>query len=221
MASVNDILSELSDHGFTDTSTTRKLASINDAIQEICSREPWPFLEKTITLTFSGSSATPSNWPSDFRAALKLVDAGTGRVLNWTRLDDFDEAVATSAAQATQGDPYIYYIVGGNQLYVWPIPPASSTVRMRYLYVPSDVNDTTTDNQLSAIIPRRHHRVIFLGAVWKLYDMEDDPDLAARFEGHFENRMATMRNDLWRNQYDQPDSVHIMDADYYGDNYLG
>jgi len=216
MASVADILSELSDHGFTDTSTARKLSVINDTIQDICSREPWPFLEKSITLTFDGTNTTPSNFPSDFRASLKLVDTNTGRVLEWNRLDDFDEAIATATAQLTQGAPYAYYFVGST-LYVWPVPPATATVRMRYLSVPVDVTDTTDDATLATIFPRRHQRVITLGALWKLYDMEDDPDIAVRFQSNFEARMQTMRQDLWRHQYDKADSVHISDADMLDD----
>lgn len=213
MATVADILSELSDHGFTDTSTARKLAVINDTIQDICSREPWPFLEKSINLNFDGSSNIPSNFPSDFRAALKLVDTVTGRVLEWSRLDDFDEAIATAAAQLTQGAPYSYYFVG-DKLYVWPTPPvATGLVRMRYLLVPADVTDTTDDTALSAIFPRRHQRVITLGALWKLYDMEDDPDIAVRFQSNFEARLQTMRQDLWRKQYDKSDTVHVIDTD--------
>lgn len=218
MSSVSDILSELSDHGFTDTGTPRKVAAINDTIQDICSREAWPFLEKTITLAFGGSSPVASNFPTDFRAALKLTDTTTGRTLSWARLDDFDESVATTAAQATAGSPTTYYFIG-SALYVWPVPPATTTLRLRYLSIPADVTESTDDATLSTIIPRRHHRVITLGALWKLYDMEDDPDLAARFEGHFENRMSTMRNDLWRLQYDATDQVHIIDTDMDTDSY--
>jgi len=62
---VSEIIDDLEDHGFEDTSEARKLAALNDTLWDVTGREPWPFLEKSVALSFNGSSSTPTNLPSD------------------------------------------------------------------------------------------------------------------------------------------------------------
>jgi len=209
MSSVSDLISELGDHGFTDTSTARKVSVINDSIWEICGREPWPFLEKSIDLNFDGSSATPSNFPSDFRAALKVVRIDNGLRIPYMRLDDAEEMFATELTEA--GDPYAFYFLAGSMKFVRIPAAATGLLRMRYIHTPAAVTSGTAEAGI--IIPARHHRAILLGALWKLYDMEDDIELAQRFQGNFEKRMNDMRQDLWARQYDSPDYIHVFDTD--------
>lgn len=200
------ILSVLNDHGFTDTSTTRKVEVINDTIYDICSREPWPFLEKSVTLTFNGSSGTPTNQPTDFRAVLTVINPSTGRAVKPERLDDFIEAYGSQLTST--GDPICWYWEA-DVLKVWPIPSSTTTLLVKYLANPTEVTDTSVESAI--IIPKRHHRAIVLGAVYKLYDMEDDVELSSRFEQNYEKRLVTMRDDLWKKQYQVPDYIHDTD----------
>jgi hypothetical protein len=203
------IISVLDDHGFTDTDSSTKVEAIQAAIWDIEAREPWPFLETSLNLNFDGSSATPSNWPTNFRAALKLFDRTIGRRVPPMRLDDADEYIGD--ADTETGDPVFYYFEGGT-LKVWRIP-ASATGRLRFRYL--RVSDAiASDSAESAILlPPRHHELIVFRTLMRLYDMEDDPELAARFEGHYEAKLERVKNDLIRQQYDQPDYVHIFDVD--------
>lgn len=210
MSDVSEILSELGDHGFSDTSTTRKVGVINDTIWEICARSPWPFLEKTVDLTFNGISAVPTNVPSDLRAILGLAMKTDGRMLSYYRIEEVDKLFGTSGVDTT-GTVFGWYQQAGVPTFV-QIPNTSDSIRMRYIMIPPKITDTTLEAGI--IIPPRHHRVITLGSLYKLYDMEDDPDLSARFETHYENRIQMMTDDLWHQQYDQPEYIVISDPEF-------
>lgn len=205
---VQDIIDELNDHGFTDTSTARKVALINDTVWDICSREPWPFLEESIDLTFDGSSAIPTNWPTDFRAALVLVDPSNGSLLEPKRLDALEKESAEDID--TVDTPTAYYFVG-NQLRLFPVPNDGTTIRMRYLRLHPTL--TSSSGAADILIPAQHHRAISLGALYKLYDMEDDFDISQRFQGEYESRLASMRSELWMRQYDRPDRIFDVDTE--------
>lgn len=214
MSTVAEMLTELSDHGFTDTSTARKLAALQDTIWDIESREPWEWLGQTIDLTFSGSSGTASNQPTDFRAALNLHDVTNGLRLKRLRLDEFQNMMGASADYTTPGNPQFYYVEAGLPV-VYPIPPSSTVVRMKYVRVSVAISDTGPQSLAAAILlPPRHHRTVVLGALTQLYDMEDDPELAVRFEQRYEQRIASMKADLQKQQYDRAETILVTDPDY-------
>lgn len=199
---VADMLDEIDDHGFTDTDVDRKLAMLNDSMYDAASRDSWPFMEETVTLTFSGSSAVPSNLPADFERPVSLVRTADKVKLTPVRYEIVDQ---WGADLTESGQPLYYYLLA-DQLNVWPVPGASETLRMRYIKTPA----TLTAGTLSAAIdwPVRHHRVIVLGALFKLYDMEDDPELAVRFQQQYEQRIQQMAGDVFSRQLDRPDVIY-------------
>lgn len=205
-----ELITALGSYGFSDTSEADKLGALNDTIYDILSREPWPFLEKTITLTFNGSSGTPTNFPSDFRAALSLIDTETGLRLLPFRLDEFRDKY--QAVSDETGNPALYYFLASS-LSVWPIPDSDVTVVMDYLHTPAEIDASSVEADI--VIPTRFHRVILFGALAQLYDMEDDPELAAKSESRYENRLLEMRTELWARQYDRPDTIEEVDPDTY------
>jgi len=96
---------------------------------------------------------------------------------------------------------------------VWPIPGATQTVTMKYIHWPAEL--VAVDVEAAIILPSRYHRrVLVNGTVYKLYLMEDDPELAREFKNLYEEAIERMRSDLWKRQYDQPDYVHVLDYDY-------
>lgn len=206
------MLSELNDHGFTDTSTTRKLALLQDTIWEIETEEPWPFVEApSVNLNFDGTSDIATNMPAAFRASLRVKDLVTGRRITPLRLDAFEDQVGINHAQS--GDP-IYYYFEGSALKFWPIPPSSTgRLKLRYLRVSAAITDTSAESAF--LIPPRHHRAIVLGALHKLYLMEDDPELAMGYKALYDEKLKRMRQDLWQQQFDRPDSILVVDPDDY------
>jgi hypothetical protein len=201
---VADMYSELNDHGFTDTGTPRKLGMLNDALYDAAARESWPHLETSANLTFDGSSQVATNQPADLGSVMELVDLTNGnRPLEWVRLDVLDK----QGVDHTQTGTPLYYFFLGDEIHFWPIPPASTSIRLRYYRIPAPL----VDGMLSASIdwPVPHHRVLVLGALFRLYDLEDDPELAVRFQQHFEQRIQVAVGDQFQRQVDRPDRIYM------------
>ena len=212
MASVQDWIDEINDHGFTDTSVTRKVAILNDTLWDICSREAWPFLEKSATLNFDGTGPAPTNQPSDFRQALSLVistgnDASVaGQPLDPERWDVMERRYGQLLNQA--GTPCAYYFVG-NQLRIFYVPGSDVTLRLDYIANQPELTSASVETDI--LLPPQHHRAVVLGALYKLYDMDDDFDIGASFQAQYEDRILKMRNQLWTRQYDRPDRIYGID----------
>lgn len=207
---VQDIITEINDHGFSDSGTTLKVRAINQAIKNIAYRKPWPFLEKVTTLTFSGSSATPSNTPSDLRAVMKIINTTTGSRIRFKRTDDMEEAYGSQLT--TAGVPYFYYFEG-TTLKVWQVPSATQTLRLRYLRTAPNVVDS--DPESAIIVPPDYHETIVLRALYRLYILEDDAEMAVYFKNLYDENIADMTDALFTLQHDEPEYVHVIDADDY------
>ena len=207
MSNVQDWIDEFNDHGFTDTSITRKVAVINDTLWDICSREPWPFLEKTAQLDFDGVSPSPTNMPSDFKAVLTLKRNDNGDPLDPERRDVMERKWGSVLSQP--GQPVIYYFLN-NTLNVWYVPGAGTGVlTLDYLAKQPVVTQASVESDI--LIPKEHHRVVSLGALYKLYDMDDDFDIGASFQAQYEDRILKMRNELWERQFDRPERIYGSD----------
>lgn len=229
---VSDITTELGDHGFGNVvSPTRQLWFINDTIWDICSRDKWPFLEKTVTLNFAGGVDTPSNFPPDFKAVVSMVNTATGDVIMPERPEFLDKRNAQTLTQP--GSPVWYFFQGSGGTstgdseappgdvavcHFWPVPAPSDILQMRYLCQHPQVAANTTEAGI--LIPPQHHRAIALGALWKCFDMEDDPEMATRYQQLYEARIESMKRDIFMRQYDRPERIYVIgyddyDLDYY------
>lgn len=204
-----EILDEVNAHGFEDTDTNVKLRALNFAIKNISVRKPWPFLERVVTLTFDGTNAAPTNDLSDLRAVMKVIDlsSGTPRRIRFFRTDDLEEQVTLTDT----GSPVVYYFEGST-LKVYKIPSSTQTLRLRYSRFAPKVT-AFTDPETSIVIPPDGHEAIIFRMLMRLYDLEDDPDLSARFEAHYENEIAQMSDAFFARQYDEPEYIHVVDPD--------
>lgn len=205
------ILSDLNDHGFSDTTTTRKVAVVQDTIWQFEGLRPWPFLEKVKYLDSSAASNTFSDFPSDFRATVRLKDLTLGRRLQPYRAEDVEDMTGTQHAKA--GDPELYFFEENN-LKVWPVPTTAATDRFKLVYVRWSDAVTDTSAESAILLPKYFHRgIIVNGALSRLYDMEDDTELATRFEQKQQGAIAQAVEALWQRQYDRPDFVKVADPD--------
>jgi hypothetical protein len=211
---VEEIVSDLNDHGFEDTPIERKLAVINETVWDAGSREPFPQLVDEIALSFDGISPTPTNAPEELRAVISLGYADRKRSLRPMRLDDFEERYGHEELGGS-GDPSVYYFQGST-LKIWPVPAAGAgTMRLKFLKTTEELAEDSVASDIW--IPRRFHRgIIVNGAVYKLYIMEDDPELAREFERLYEKAYQNMRVDLLMQQYDENDMIewYADDIDY-------
>lgn len=195
---VTAIFADLDDHGFADTTNSRKLAVVQDVIHDICSREPWPFLEASAAVNIVGDTV---QLPADFKAALAFIVNNC--VVTPERLDTVTKSYLTTGSSSA-GAPVLYYFIG-EAMKVWPSANAAYSGTLMYLRVHPELTEGSVSADI--LIPPRHHRVIVLGALSKLYAMEDDTELSALFITQFEQRLVSMEQDLWKKQYDRPDRV--------------
>ena len=210
---VSEILTELNDHGFEDTPSSRKVAILNDTIADVCSREPWPFLEKELTLTFNGTDAFPSNWPSDFSKMIGISNTD-GSSLTWSRWADLRKQFRNTL---TQGGAPLYFYFVKSRVKLYPVPGSGTALNLEYVCWHPEVAESTLE--ASILIPSRHHRIIVVGTLSKLYAMEDDPELSALFKATYDERLRVMREDLLRDQYVQTDSILVFEDDYLDEGY--
>lgn len=207
------LLTVLTDYGFADTSTQRKVDILNDVMWDICAREPWPFLEKSLNLTFNGAVSAPLNWTSVIQpevvSVLSIVDTQYPLRLYPIRIEEFQNSLG---ARATLVDDPQYYYFLGPVLNVWPIPRASNvTTNCTYTYWPAAL--TSSSAEVAIPLPKRFHSALYFGALAQLYEMEDDAENGTRFDTRFENKLQQMRNDLWLRQRDRADTIEITDSD--------
>lgn len=206
---VSEILTQLDNAGFEDTDEADKLDAINDTLWDIESRALWPFLEKTTTLNFDGSSAAATNMPSDFKAVMWLYDNTNGVTLWPERLSTIRDRYGSQISQVS--DPLYYYFIG-DSLRLYPVPPAS-TGRFQLDYVASQPEVNAATAEAGILLPKRHHRLLVMGALWRLYEVEDDPEQGAVFNNRYEERIARMSEDLFRRQYQRADQIYVVDED--------
>jgi len=213
------MISELDDHGFADTSETRKVAVLQDTIWQVEGIKPWPFLRSSWTLTFDGTSGVPSNWASlspSFRASIRLKDLTTGRRIMPVLEEEFDDHVGLNYTQA--GNAELYYFGDANELSVWPIPASGTTMRLTGTRWSDAIDASTTESGI--LIPKFFHRgLIVNGALQRLFAMEDDTELAPVFQSYQSAAMDLATEALFRQQYDRRSRVRVIDPDSwdYGD----
>jgi hypothetical protein len=84
-------------------------------------------------------------------------------------------------------------------------------VRLKYLRSSAAIDENSLDTAI--LIPKRHKHTILYGALVDLYDIDDDPDIAARNEAKYEARVLRMQKELFERQFDRPDFIHATDPD--------
>jgi hypothetical protein len=205
------LITILNAYGFTDSDTPTKVNAAQGALRSILYRKPWPFLEAVKTIAFNGSSAVTTTSLTDMRAVMKIMDLSVspGRRVRFRRTDDAEEQFDLTLA----GLPFFYYFVG-TQLNIYQIPSSTQTLRLRYLRKAPVITETSTEADV--LLPADYHQAWEFLTVSVLADLDDDNDVAARFEAKAENQIAQMTEALFALQHDEPEYVHVIDIDDYG-----
>lgn len=212
---VAEMQAELSQHGFGDIDSSQQMIVINDSVWDITGRDKWPFREKTLALNFDGSSPTPTNLPSDLRQITYITDTTTGEAVWPERIETIRDRYGSSIT--TVGDPAVaFYFVAYTPRF-YPIP-AASTGRYQLDYVARQAKLTTASVEADILLPVEYHRAIVLGALYKLYLMNDDTENVPQVQADYENKIQQMREELMRRQYMRPDQIFITDEGDEWDN---
>ncbi|HEY6020438.1 MAG TPA: hypothetical protein VIY48_11170 [Candidatus Paceibacterota bacterium] len=212
---VLDGITILNNHGFEDTDETQKMAFINDTIWEIDGMEPWPYLYKSVNLNFDGTNPYPSNLPTDFAKVKWITDLTTGSSIWPERIETIRSRIGKDFAMA--GDPNVFYFLG-NQLRLWPVPP-SSTGRFLLDYKAVQPTLTSASAEAAILMPARYHMLWVIGTLARLYNMDDDPELASVKKAEFDERVTKMRMDLFAQQEMRSDQIYMTDPDEGYDPY--
>lgn len=204
---IDDMFNELNLYGFDDLENSQKLILLNEAYLDIATREPWPFLEKLVTVTQSGNDGTVTIPDNDLGAVLSIIDMSGKLALSPERADVIEKNYLINSDNNT---PTKYYFVG-NEINLWPVPSSGRTLRIMYIREPEPLTETTLEADI--LIPKRHHSIIVYGALVKAFLVNDDPQ-SATFQNMYETRYQQMRNDLWMKQYDRTDRIHVITESY-------
>jgi hypothetical protein len=205
---VPTFFSTVQDYGFTDSSNATMLRALQGSVDSIERLRPWPFLEARATLAYTGGLPTPTVAPPRIRAVLSVRHLGTGKMLEPIRLDDFEGRIGTDDNDA--GDPRVYYMEAG-VFKVWPLPVNGTQLTIRYIQFSTPL--TVTGVETDFLIPARHHEVILFGMLRRMYDQQDDPELAATMAQQYDRLSQEMVEDLTKQQYDQPEFIHFTNPD--------
>lgn len=206
---------EIRDFGFETVDSDRMYALLNQALQEITNKRPWAWREATTTLTFSGSSASPSNASFPVSSMIALTDPSTGNILNPVSRQSYQKRYAQTLSDT--GSPLFYYF-DGHTLKVWRVPGASQTLTANYLAYQAAVTSSSAEADM-LIIPRFHWIVIYL-VLSRLYWKDDDLEMAQFAKAESERLELLMVNeDEMRTGYDRPMLMDIFESDSYDDFY--
>lgn len=211
------MLTVIGNAGFSDVDSTTLVEHINDVYHDVCSLEPWPFLEKEILLTFDGTSGVPTNAPSDLRSLIALDDLATGLKLDPIRVEE--HRMRHGSNLTLQGNPIWYFWAPGYTLNVYPIPESNTTVNnLKLLYIAWDADLTANSLSTDLLLPSRFHRIIIDGALAMLYLEENDQAQSDYFQNRMDRRVERMRSSVWQRNFDRPDSIESTsdDMDFYG-----
>lgn len=210
---VPTILDNLISYGYeTDDELTdaRKLEAINEVYWDVCSREAWPFLEASVSLTFDGTLNTASNDPQDI-GVVETAVRGDGGLLEPWRRDDFLENFGS--ALTNTAPPALFYFEA-NVVKFWPIPTSADTVTVQYIRIPLALTATSSEGEI-AIPPRWHRHVLLKGVLVEMAILQDDPDTAQVYKAEYEEAIQRMVNDLVPQQTMRPEYIHVSDPDNY------
>ena len=220
---LQEMYDQMSLYGFDDFEDSNKLLLLNEAYYDIATREPWPFLEKQIDVTVpNGQSKVTNNNVTyqtstgtltsigDLDSVLSFIDVSNRVVMVPERLDVIEKNYVVNNLNVF---PERYYFVN-EEMMLYPEARGDTDYLLTYLAKPVAIQDTGADTDSNSfLVPARHHSILVYGALVKAFLVNDDPQ-AAMFQNMFEQRYQQMRNNLWLNQYDRTDRIHVLTDSY-------
>lgn len=180
-----ELRTELLAQGFDFLSSSRANQIINDAYQELCNAEFWPFLET------SASGAAPLTI-SDLRSVDSVIDTVQHKELEYSTKRDLRRRFVDLT---TTGAPGFYYIDAGSIVRTYPV---GGTLTVDYVKVPAELDDDADE----PVVPERYHRLILDIAVRIACLERGDEEYLTRASSvsqSVENRLITMRENLMVN----------------------
>jgi hypothetical protein len=196
--------------GFARSITDLDALDISDALlnmyikdgydRVIAMERSWPFFEDSATLNAVANTQTYALSginSGQFREISSLLDTGRNLRLQYI---SHDEAEGSNRGFTITTRP-LYFSFWEQSLYLWPRPSENVTYTVRGYRVPTNwtANDTTECD-----MDERLHQSLVYYAASKMYEYQEDPDMAAVYEKQFRESVAMARDDIMRIPVNSP-----------------
>jgi hypothetical protein len=154
----------------------------------------WPFFEDSATLSTTSSVASyalSSINSGLFREISSVYDTNTSYRLQYI---GHDEAEGSYFGLSSTGRP-THFSFWESSMYLWPTPTDVYVYSLRGYRKPTNwvANDTT-----EADMDDRLHQSLVYYAASKMYEYQEDPDMAAVYEKQFRDSVMMARDDIMR-----------------------
>jgi len=189
-----DLIDEVQARGFDYLNDTRVGRYVNQSYQEVCAYAsmPWPFLED------SASGNAPLTI-SDLRAVLAVMETTNKRPLfpiERRQIDLWDPTLEYVSLPC-------YWYLDGTAVKVWPLPPATVSLSVRYIKRPADL----VANGDEPLVPEAYHDLIVDGAVIRCQKDNDNYAAAAAVREDWQRQIDLMVADLMNRNLDGPTTI--------------
>jgi hypothetical protein len=163
------------------------LSFVNDAYTDVVTADPlWPFLEGRDTSISLSVGDAEKPLPADVWHVLSVYNA----------TDKLPLAPIPGRAEfrhyfpdpgAALGIP-LYYRLRGNTIEFYPRPAATTAIHLDVLVPPAALATNT-----EPVFPEQFHNLLVYGALAKAYEDDENPEMAATFQGRFDRGIERMR----------------------------
>lgn len=166
-----------------DISTSLLDSFIAEGYNEVINRrERWPFFETTWTLA-STADGEPVALPSTLSSIDSVRRASDGMVLMHVPFDDAEEQFEDET-----GVPFMFS-TWGNEIWFWPRAEEVETYTIRGWRLGSDAWTSGAANEPDTAGERRLDRAIVHYAMYRAFQQQEDPELAADYYAAFERHV--------------------------------
>lgn len=141
---------------------------------------------------FTTVNSTPNYaLPSDFRSIVGVFNDDSNTILVPLSIPEYEQ-VTTS-----YGTPQ-YYVIIGDDIYLYPTPNAAINISFRYYAMPETITEA-----VDPVIPADYHDILVDYALWRAYLAEHDYEAAAQHQAIYQQAIEKMKGEL-QSDTDEP-----------------
>lgn len=202
LAQVRTMVRDISDLDTTDIPNSIIDNAAKEAFQRIVVLERrYPYYQETYTLnTVANQRAYGISAIGDIREVISLLDtAADGNRLTMISYDDAEDIYHGNTDQPSR--PYFYAVWDGS-LHLYPKPDAIYTITVRAYRNP--LYTWVLNTALNIDIDDYFHLLIAYFVLARVYQRQEDPQLAQMYMSSFQEGVAMVRRDLMKTPSARP-----------------
>lgn len=202
LAEVRQLVRDISDLDTTDLPNSLLDSYVKEAFQRIVALERrWPSYQETYTFsTVSGTRAYTISSIGDIREIISIVDTSTsGNRFTEIAYDDAEQVWLGNTDIAAR--PY-FWAVWDSQIHLYPKPDAAYSLTVRAYRNPLYTWLTNTSTEID--IDGWFHILLAYYALARVYQRQEDNEMAVSYQRSFEEGVAQARRDLMKPRSHRP-----------------